>query len=264
MMKAERQRAVLEALGVQGRVQVARLAQTLQVSEITVRRDLVELEAGGYLRRVHGGALRTIGRAFDRPYRVRENQRAESKRAIAAAAAALVNDGDAIALDVGTTVLQIVDQLTAPSNLTIVTVNLRTAWAVANSRTLRRPFRLIVSGGVVREHELTMIGYSAISHLETMRVDIAFLGVGGISVNAGLTDYSLDDAELKRVLVASARQVVVLADSTKIGQETFAQIADLRRIDLLITDEGAGPEDMAAFEAAGLNVKQVVSSDETP
>jgi DeoR/GlpR family transcriptional regulator of sugar metabolism len=261
-MKSDRQRAVLEILDADGRVDVPSLAETLEVSEITARRDLIELEEAGYLRRVHGGAVRTTGRAFDRPYRVRENQRTASKQAIAAAAVALVNDGDAIALDVGTTVLQMVDQLSAPANLTIVTANLRTAWVVANSRTLRRPFRLIVSGGVVREHELSMVGYSAISHFETMRVDIAFLGVGGISLKAGLTDYNLEDAELKRVLVGSARQVVVLADSTKIGQENFAQIGDLRSVDLLITDTGARTADVAAFEAAGLNVKQVDAGDD--
>jgi DeoR/GlpR family transcriptional regulator of sugar metabolism len=256
-MKSERQRRVLEMLDVDGRVDVPELARVLGISEITVRRDLIELETAGYLRRVHGGAVRTVGRAFDRPYRVREGADLGVKRAIAAAAARQVADGDAIALDTGSTVLQLVDQLGEPANLTIVTANLRTAWAVANSRTLRRPFRLIVSGGVVREDELSMTGYSAITHFEQMRTDVAFLGVGGISVSAGLTDFNLEDAELKRVLVSSSRRVIVLADSGKIGQENFVQVAHLRAADLLITDDGARPADVAALRQSGLSVELV-------
>lgn len=256
-MKSERQRRVLEMLDADGRVEVPELARVLAVSEITARRDLVELEAAGYLRRVHGGAVRTVGRAFDRPYRVRESADIAVKQAIAWAAAAHVADGDAIALDTGSTVLQMVDQLSEPANLTIVTANLRTAWAAANSRVLRRPFRLIVSGGLVREDELSMVGYSAIAHFEQMRADIAFLGVGGISVTAGLTDFNLEDAELKRVLVSSARRVIVLADSGKLGQENFVQVAHLRAVDLLITDDGARPSDLTALREAGLRVEVV-------
>lgn len=257
-MKSHRHEAILQILEAEGTVDVASLASRLHVAEITARRDLVELERSGFLRRVHGGAVRTTGRSFERPYRVRENSQIESKMAIAAAAASMVHSGDAIALDVGSTVLEMVDLLVNLNNLTVVTANLRTAWAVANSQALTRPLRLIVSGGVVRDDELSMVGESALSHYRKMRVDIAFIGVAAINATAGLTDYNLEDAELKRVLVESARRVVVLADSTKLGQEDFVQVADLTRVDLLITDSRADHVAIGQLARAGLTIQQVL------
>jgi DeoR/GlpR family transcriptional regulator of sugar metabolism len=252
--KPSRHERILAILDEDGRVEVPALAAQLRVSEVTMRRDLLELEDSGRLRRVHGGAVSTFGRAFDRPYAIRLNTQASAKDAIGATAARLVNHGDAVALDVGSTVLAMTTHLRA-KNLTLVTANLRTAWEVSQSKTLSRPFRLIVSGGVVREDELSMVGDSALSHYRTMRADIAFLGVGGVSADAGFTDFNLDDGELKRVLVQTARRVVVLADSTKLGAEYFVQVANLRQVDLLITDRGADSQMVSRLRAAGLEIQ---------
>jgi DeoR/GlpR family transcriptional regulator of sugar metabolism len=255
-MKSERHEALLSIVNEAGRVEVVELAQRLGVSEITARRDLLELEADGFLRRVHGGAVPVSGRSSERPFRVREQQQSAGKEAIAKAAAKMVNSGDAIALDVGSTVLHMIDHLGHAANLTIVTANLRTAWAVANSRTLMRPFRLIVSGGVVREDELSMTGESALAHFRKMRVDIAFLGVAGVDPRAGVTDFNLDDVEIKRHLVESARKTVVLADHTKLGEVNFAQVADLHQLDLLITDTQAPRDQVDELRRAGLEIMQ--------
>ncbi|MEO7236457.1 MAG: DeoR/GlpR family DNA-binding transcription regulator [Lapillicoccus sp.] len=252
--KPLRHERILAGLDAEGRVEVPVLASQLGVSEVTVRRDLLELEDSGRLRRVHGGAVSTFGRAFDRPYAVRHGAQSAAKAAIGAAAARLVNNGDAVALDVGSTVLALATHLRA-GNLTLITANLRTAWEVSQSKTLSRPFRLIVSGGVVREDELSMTGDSALSHYRTMRADIAFLGVGGVSPEAGFTDFNLDDGELKRVLVRTARRVVVLADSTKLGAEYFVQVAELGQVDLLVTDRGADSQAVSRLRAAGLEIQ---------
>lgn len=251
--KSSRHEVILAKLDSIGRVQVPNLASELSVSEVTVRRDLVELEQAGRLRRVHGGAVSAPGRAYDRPYGVRHDQQGAAKRAIAAAAASQVRNGDAVALDVGSTVLAMTEHLMA-TNLTIVTANLRTAWQVANSRSLPRPFRLIVSGGVVREDEMSMTGEAARSQLRRMRADVVFLGVGGVSPSAGFTDFNLDDAELKRVLLETARRVVVLADSSKLDSEYFVQVAELDEVDQLITDSAAAPDVVARLRRAGLEV----------
>lgn len=256
-MKSARQEKILARLLRDGRVEVTELASELGVSEITARRDLVELEASGYVQRVHGGAVRTVGRSSERPYHLRETQQLAAKQAIAARAAQFIGDGDAIALDVGSTVLQMVDHLGAFTNLTIMTANLRTAIKIATSATIRRPYSLIVSGGTVRDGELSMTGQSAVEHFSKMRADIAFLGVAGISTSAGLTDFNLEDAELKRVLVESARKVVVLGDATKIGQETFAHVADLADVDVLITTDDADPGEIAAIKEMGVDVVAV-------
>lgn len=253
-MKSQRHQRVLEILDADGRVEVPELSLLLGVSEMTTRRDLLELESTGALRRVHGGAVRDPGRSFQRSYRTRSHQALAQKHAIAALAARYVDDGDAIALDVGSTVLPMVDELTDLSSLTIVTSNLRAAWAVANNRALERSVRLIVTGGVVRADELNMNGSSAVVNYQRMRVDTAFIGVGGLNLTAGVTDYNLEDAELKRTLVESARKVIALADSSKLGHETFAQAAELRQLDLLITDDGADPALIDALRNAGLEV----------
>lgn len=253
-MKNQRHQRVLEILEAEGRVEVSELSRLQGVSEMTTRRDLLQLESTGALRRVHGGAVRTLGRAFEPAYRVRAQQAVERKKSIAAAAAGLVNDGDAIALDVGSTVLPMVDELVGRNSLTIVTSNLRIAWAVASNHALERSVRLILSGGVVRADELNMTGTAAVANYRSMRVDTAFIGVGGLNAVAGGTDYNLEDAELKRVLVDSARKVIVLADSSKLGYETFAQAAELDRIDLLITDDAADAAVIAELHTAGLEV----------
>lgn len=109
----------------------------------------------------------------------------------------------------------------------------------------------------MRDGELSMTGQSAVEHFSKMRADIAFLGVAGISTSAGLTDFNLEDAELKRVLVESARKVVVLGDATKIGQETFAHVADLADVDVLITTDDADPGEIAAIKEMGVDVVAV-------
>ena len=262
-MKSKQQRHahILETLGERGRVEVSELAAELGVSEMTCRRDLVELETAGSLRRTHGGAVNAVGRALEPAFRVRQDRSVAQKRAIAARAAQEVRDGDAIALDVGSTGLTMIPHLTQRSDLTITTANLRTAWEIANALSLESTARLIVAGGVVRAEELAMSGVASMNHYNTMRVDVAFLGVGGIDPDNGVTDYNLEDAELKRILTSTAKRVIVLADASKLGQETFAFVCGLDSVDLLITDDGADPELLERFRKAGLEVAVARADD---
>lgn len=255
--KPERHARILEMLDEHGRVEVSEIAQAMDVSEMTCRRDLVELEKVGALRRTHGGAVTSFRRALEPAYRLRQEQSAAQKQAIAARAAAEVNDGDAIALDVGSTGLSMISHLTPRLDLTIMTANLRTAWEVANTLPLQSSTRLIVAGGAVRAEELAMSGVEAMHYYSKMRVDVAFLGVGGIDPLNGVTDYNLEDAELKRILTTTAKRVVVLADASKLGQETFAYVSAISAIDLLITDDGADPDMLQRFRDAGLEVATV-------
>jgi DeoR/GlpR family transcriptional regulator of sugar metabolism len=261
-VKNERTEALLELLKAGEVVRVGDLAQTLGVSEMTVRRDLNELEALGSVKRVHGGAVRAAGRAFDQPYSIRAVRGLAEKRAIAAEAARHVRDGDAIALDTGSTVLQMTDYLDQ-SQLTIVTANLRTAWSLVHSRRIGRPFRLVLPGGLVREDELALIGEDTVNRLSSLRVDIAFLGVAGVNAAAGLTDFNLEDAGIKRVLVEAAKRTIVLVDGSKLGVERFVRVAQLRQVDLLITDTSADPEIVAELREAGLEVVEVEPLDES-
>lgn len=252
-MKAERHSRIVEILDDKNTASVAALSAELHVSEMTIRRDLLELERTGILRRIHGGATRTTGRAYEPPFRVRQVNDSEVKKAIAKVAADMIEDGDALGIDVGSTVLEIVPQITA-TNLTIVTASLRVATAVAEYHALEQTVRLISTGGVLRAEELSFIGHAAVQSFERFRIDKAFLGVGGVSVKGGTTEFNLEDSDVKRAMVASANKVIVLADSSKLEKVGFAEVCSISEIDVLITDDRADPELLRGFEAAGVEV----------
>lgn len=184
-MKHSRQGEIVGALDRQGLMSVADLSSMVSVSEMTIRRDLLELEVTGLIRRVHGGATRSLGRAYEPPFRMRQSNASENKVAIAHAAAALINDGDAIGLDVGTTVLEMVPQFVEVDNLTVITASLRVANRMAKLHALEHSIRLMVTGGITRADELSLVGQSAIDFYRRIRLDKAFISVGGASIKGG-------------------------------------------------------------------------------
>lgn len=253
MTKNQRQERILLLLATGGRMSVSSLAGRLDASDATVRRDVQELAAAGMVERVHGSVLRAAGRSAERPFGLRLEQAGVQKDEIAAAAAQLVQDGHAITLDGGSTVPRMIEHLESRRNLTIVTSNLRTAWEVSSAHTLQSS-RLIVAGGVVRPDELSMNGAETSAQLQTMRVDVAFIGVAGVGVPSGFTDFNLEDAQVKRVMVSVALRRVVLADHTKIGQQRFAHVAAFDEINTLITDSLADRRLLRQIESAGVDV----------
>ena len=256
MNRHERHRRIVETLNGADRLSVVDVSQELGVSEMTVRRDLKELETAGFLKRIYGGAVRQLGRAYEPPFRVRSQESAGPKAAIGRAAAALVEPGDAIAIDTGTTCYEAVKALqdAKRTHLTVVTASLRVAGEIASSFVLDQDLRLIVVGGVVRPGELSMIGATARAMTKTMHVDKALIGVGGIDVVMGCSEFNVEDAEVKQQFIESAKQVIVLADSTKLGRVVFASVCPIESVDVLVTDATIDPAQVAAFEAAGVRV----------
>jgi len=255
MSKHERHHRIVEALD-DGSITVVDLSGELGVSEMTVRRDLKELESVGLLKRVHGGAVRQLGRAYEPSFHLRSQRDSGPKVAIGRAAADLVQPGDAIAIDTGTTCLEAVTALRSakPAHLTVVTASLRVAAEIASSFVLDQDLRLIVVGGVVRPGELSMVGDATRNYTRTMHVDKALIGVGGVHLEKGCTEFNQEDAEVKRQFVESAKQVIVLADSTKLGRVCFTSVCPTEAIDFLVTDAEADPDQVASFEAAGVTV----------
>ncbi len=256
MGKHERHGRIIEILDDTESLNVADVSAELGVSEMTVRRDLRELEAAGLLRRVHGGAVRQLGRAYEPPFGLRDRREPGTKATIGRAAAALIQAGDAVAIDTGSTCLQAVRALRVDQrgHLTIVTASLRVASEVASSFALDQDLRLVVAGGIVRPGELSMTGAATRAVTDAMHVDKALIGVGGIDIAAGCTEFNVADAEVKQGFVASAKQVIVLADSTKLGQVCFASVCPLESVDVLVTDSGADPGLLSAFADAGVRV----------
>ncbi|MCC6189418.1 MAG: DeoR/GlpR transcriptional regulator [Anaerolineales bacterium] len=245
---------IVELVQANGSKRVAQLCDLFAVSEMTIRRDLRDLEREGLLRRVHGGAVINLGRSYEPPYAMRTTRNEARKQAIGRRAAELVLDGDSIALDVGTTTLELAQALRGKRNLTILTASLAIANAVVKHLSLTSDVRLILTGGIVRAGELSMIGPVPARTYGEYHVDKAFIGVGGLDLEAGLTEYNLDDALVKKALIQNARRRIVLADSSKIGRTTFTAVAPLSVVDSLVTDDAIPPEMRSALQAAGIEV----------
>jgi DeoR family glycerol-3-phosphate regulon repressor len=243
-----RQARIVAAFERDGFLSIAGLAGELGVSGMTIRRDVIELERLGLVRRTHGGAIPTgTGRAaFDteEPVFDQRMRRAEAaKRAMAQAGARLVGPGMSVGLDVGTSVLALSEALSGQEGLRVVTNNLRVGMSFADSKV-----NVYMLGGQVRYPEGALIGQRAIDGLADTFLDLVFLGVSGIDGN-GLYDYSPEDTAVKRAFMATAGAVVVLCDQAKFCRRALSRIAPLDAIDVLVTD-AEPPGDLAAALSA--------------
>src|SRR5258708_6415021 len=226
MIAQERRQRIFEDIETSGIASVRDLAQRFEVSTITVMRDLQELEQEGLIRRVHGGAISVRGASYEPPFSARKSQLSPEKHRIAAKAVEMIQDGDRIILDVGTTTLEIARALKGKRNLTVLVTNLRAALELASQPAIQ----VIVVGGRCRTSELSMIGHLAEQTLRTFQVDKAFIGVGGVTVSHGLTAFNFDEAGTQRTMIERARQAIVVADHTKFGKIMLTQIAPLSDI----------------------------------
>ena len=249
-----RQARILDILSRRGFLSVREVAEATGVSEITARRDLAELETRRALKRTHGGAMAMrngqveIFDAFEPTFDARRRRNSSAKVAIARAAARLVKPGATIALDVGTSALELARCLTDVSEIKIVTNNLRAASLLADS-----PHAVYVPGGRVRGTELSVHGPMAAEQARGYWFDFAFIGVSGMT-ESGLFDYSPEDTEIKRIYMERAKQVIVLCDAQKFGHISMVQVAPLSACHVLVTD-GAPPASLAAaLAAAGVTV----------
>ena len=257
MYPEERQQAIAATVMSQGRASVADLAQAYDVTTETVRRDLAVLDRAGLLRRVHGGAVPVRALHLVEPsVDERESTRAGHKHAIASAAAEFSpQSGATVLFDAGTTTARVAALLPPDRELLIVTNSVPIAARLASLTSVS----LQLLGGQVRGLTQATVGERAVGMLESLRVDIAFIGTNGISVRHGLSTPDPGEAAVKRAMVACANFVVVVADSSKIGREEFVSFAPIDRVDVLVTDSEITPQDRAALTEHGVDV--VVAQD---
>ena len=234
MYAEERQQAIAELVVSQGRVSVAELAKSYDVTTETVRRDLAALDRAGVVRRVHGGAVPTRALHLVEPgVGERETTRADHKDAIADAAGEFFPlSGASVLLDAGTTTARIANLLPTDREFVVVTNSVPIAARLAAMPTVT----LQLLGGRVRGLTQAAVGEQALRVLDNLRVDIAFIGTNGISARHGLSTPDSEEAAVKRAMVAAANYVVVVADSTKVGREDFVSFAPISSVDTLITD----------------------------
>jgi DeoR/GlpR family transcriptional regulator of sugar metabolism len=252
VLPSERRQAVLRRLTARGEVVFAELATEFGVSEMTIRRDLETLEAEGLARRVRGGAISVVSSAYEPPFAVRATAAPAAKAAIGAAAAGLVNDGDTVVVDVGTTTMELARNLHGRRGLVVVTASLPVSAELGTDPDVR----VVVTGGQVRHGELSLTGGMAEDAFGTMNCDLAFIGVAGICLAPGLTEYNPDDARVKQAAIAAARRIIVVADSSKLGRIAFSTVAPLSAVDVLVTDAPADHPEVLGIAAAGVDIVQ--------
>jgi DeoR/GlpR family transcriptional regulator of sugar metabolism len=236
MLAGQRRSAILGLVQEAGAVRVADLVDHLGVSDMTVRRDIEQLAREGKVERVHGGALAVgLASAHEPGFLAKSSLMTAEKRAIAQRAAELVEPGSAIGISAGTTTYELARLLRGMADLTVVTNSVPVAQLLHESAT---DGQTVVLTGGVRTPSDALVGPVAVTALRTLHVDRLFLGAHGVDAKAGLTTPNLVEAETNRALVASARQVCILADHTKWGVVGLSTFVDLADVDLFITDDG--------------------------
>lgn len=257
MFVEERQQRILEALRQSGKVTVEELTAAFGVSAPTVRADLAALESRRLLRRTHGGALPLETSLYEPPFAEREASRHQEKQRIGRAAAALIQPGETVILDAGTTTHEIARALveTGRRDLTVVTNNLPSAVLLMDAAP---QISVIVVGGQTQPRRRATLGALAAKFLEPLQADRVFLGVSGVHSEAGLTAIDFDAVQTKQAMLAHAGKVIVVADSGKIGQTAFAQIAPVGVCALLLTDADVSDEDATALRKAGIGAVERV------
>ncbi|MHB8294840.1 MAG: DeoR/GlpR family DNA-binding transcription regulator [Acidimicrobiales bacterium] len=237
-----------------GFARVSDLASRFSVSTVTVRSDLQALEGGGQLRRVRGGAV-TIPRAHtELPFEATVLDLAPEKARIGAAAAAMVHDGDAVVLDVGTTTTAVARALVARPDLRDVTVFTSGLNIAIELERAYPAITVVVTGGTVRPLQHSLVNPLGTLLLERLSASIAFVGCNGVDPDGGVTNVNLPEAEIKRAMLHAARQRVVVADGSKLGQVELAKICDLGELDVIVTDASADSGAVERIEAAGCHV----------
>jgi DeoR family transcriptional regulator of aga operon len=253
MRQEDRLGVILERLNESSSVGVPELAQELGVSAASVRRDLRLLEEQQLLTRTHGGAVAS-GVLYELPMRYRGGRRQAAKRAIAHRAVELLRpDVVSIGLNGGSTTTEVARALMSRSKLRVVT----NALNIASELAVRAQIDLVVCGGSARSESYELVGPIAEATLSGLNLDVAILGVDGVSAAAGMTTHHEVEAQTNRAILNAAEQVIVVADATKIGRRAFARIAPASAISDLVTDAEADADAVAALERAGVRVHLV-------
>jgi DeoR family transcriptional regulator, aga operon transcriptional repressor len=250
--------AILTTLQQSGSVSVEGLSKDLEVSLVTIRRDLDALENQGLLRRTHGGAV-SIEPFFyepfrnDRSFQAQVERFAEEKRRIGRAAAALIKEGEIIALTPGTTTTEVIRGIPLNHRITVVTSTVNVAMELSK----RKDLEVFVTGGHLRGEWFSLVGPTAGQSLSQILIATLFVGADGIDAGHGVSCFSPDEAQLNSTMVKHARRKIAVVDHSKFGVVAGWRICPTSDIDILITDSGATDEMIAPFEKAQVQVMRV-------
>ncbi|MBB5165552.1 DeoR/GlpR family DNA-binding transcription regulator [Mycobacterium sp. AZCC_0083] len=260
MLPVERHRAITDAVTATGVVSTEALVALLAVSAETVRRDLAVLEERGVIHRVHGGAATaaTRGSGEEPSFTVRSTTERDAKTTLARVAVELLRNGQTVVIDIGTTAVEVARAIPHDFRGTVATPSLLVATELAD----RPGIELLVCGGRVRGGDLSCANGHAKAFFADLYADIAFLGSGGVAADVGLTDFHLDEVEVKTTIIANSAHSYVLADSSKLGRVSPHRVCALSALDGIITDSTV-PDDLsrAIADAGGIIASPEITDD---
>jgi DeoR family transcriptional regulator of aga operon len=253
MLIQERRNHLLDLIHRDGRVLVSEISEELGISRITIRKDLDYLESRGLVQRTHGGALSPPeSTLLDPSLQEKEQKQLKEKLQIAKAAASLVEEGQCVLLDSGTTTTAIARELRRFSHLTVITNAVNIATELAGT-----DFEVILTGGTLRKNSFSLVGPLAEEVLSEMHADILFLGVDGFDTKIGPMTPNVLESRVNRAMIKAATRVVAVCDSTKFMRHSLALIVPTKAIHTVITDDQLGEKDLEELTSAGIEVIRV-------
>jgi len=249
MLQEKRLETILEQLKENRSARIADLSRKLGVTRETIRKDLYDLERQGLIKKVHGGAILTKTN-HEPTYANRSVSNIREKEAIAKRATQLVEDGEALYIDLGTTTKLFAHYLHQKKNITVITNSLLVALELVEHPSAK----VIVSGGELRSGELSLSGPVSRKSVEDFFVDKAFIGIGGLALESGYTDYHVAESEIRRLMMKKAKETYALVDYSKFDVTAFTRVAELDEIDVVITDAQAPQSIISQLEEIGVEV----------
>jgi len=247
----ERHNKILKFLQKNKIMTINELSSTLKVSKISIRRDLNKLYEKGFIERIQGGATVIRTSEQEPPYIARSSEMKKEKQMIGEYASSIIKENDVISIDVGSTLLELTKNIPEGRNITVITNWIPIVNVLANKKGIVNVFIL---GGKLNLSELSVVGNYIEKVLDDFNIDIAFLGVGGISPERGLTDYDVEEIQVKKQFIKKAKKTIVLADHSKFGRIAPIKIGDLQIVDQIITSEGLDNKDKIKVEKFGVKV----------
>jgi len=249
MSTINRRVKILDILNSEGQVAVSALSKIFNVSEVTIRNDLSHLEKKGLLIKSRGGGLKTQRVGIDQHLNQKAKINSKEKEAIGKRAAEIINNNDTIIIDSGTTTVEIVKNIGRINNLTVITNALNIA-----SQLIRDEIKVILLGGVLRSSSLSLTGPIAENSIKSFYCDKCFLGVDGIDSQSGIYTPNLEEAHLNRLMIEASKEVIIVTDSSKFKRKSFAHIAPISKVNIIITDSKIPEDELKNLHGMGIKV----------
>lgn len=251
MLGEERRQYILNLVSKTGSVKAVDISRTLNLSEITIRRDLDRLAKKGLIKRTHGGAINNFSVGYEMKFDIQKDKFIEEKKRIALAAASLIEEDDVILIEAGTTGYQTALNITNKKNLTVITNSCDIAAMLGDTNP---EYKIILSGGILNSETRSLVGPVADSTFRSTFVDKAFIGISGIDIYKGITAVDPIEAQTKKHIINSAKNVIALCDSSKIGHISINFVSPIKIINSFITDSDTDKEFIEKLQELEIDV----------